>query len=185
MNIKEIIDKQIKEIWTNDLSGDYNTGRLLKEDSLKNAFYYHLRRRLTDEFLDEHDLQIYPEFDSGPLKGTGKRADLAIVKIDYDEEADYWGDAVKEILVIIELKYKANNSAVKAIMEDVKKLKSYIEEDKVACHYYLGVIREIEWERDNYILDDDTWANGNVTELVATWDENDEMRFKVVEHILL
>lgn len=185
MNIEKIIHEQIKEIWTTDLSADYDAGRLLKEDSLKNAFYYHLRRRLTDEFLDEHNLQIYPEFDSGSLKGTGKRADLAIVKMDYDEEVDYWGDAVKEILVIIELKYKANNSAVKAIMEDVKKLKSYIEDDKIDCQYYLGAIREIEWDKENYINDDDKWASGSVTELVATWNENDEMAFKVVEHSVL
>ena len=185
MNITNHIHNQITQIWSTDLAADYDAGRLLKEDSLKNAFYYHLRRRLTDEFLDEHDLQIFPELDSGPLKGTGKRADLAIVKMDYNKEVDYWGDAVEEILVIIELKYKANNSAVKAIMEDVKKLKSYIEDDKVDCHYYLGVIREIEWEHDNYIFDDDTWANGSVTELVATWNENDEMDFRVVEHSML
>ena len=185
MNIKEIIDKQIKEIWTTDLSEDYNAGRLLKEDSLKNAFYYHLRRRLTDQLLDEHNLQIFPEFDSGPLKGTGKRADLAIVRMDYNEDVDYWGDAVKEILVIIELKYKANLSAVKAILEDVKKLKAYIEDNEIDCQYYLGAIREIEWEKENYIDDNDTWANGRVTELVATWNDDDEMEFKVFEHRML
>ena len=58
MNLYEIIDKEIKLLWKEDVSADYDACRLLKEDCLKNCFYYHLRRRLGDEFLDENNLEV-------------------------------------------------------------------------------------------------------------------------------
>ena len=179
--MKNIIDREMKLLWENDIAADYDNGRLLKEDSLKNAFYYHLRRRLGDVFLDEHDLQIYTEFDEGPLKGTGKRADLAIVKLNYEDDSEYWGEAVKEIVAIVELKYKANRMAGEAIMSDVEKIHSYIVDNHIDCQYYLGAIREVDWDQDHYIDEKSEWAIGRVTELVASYDENEEMQFRVFE----
>ena len=80
--VKKIIHDTVLDIWMNEIQKDYNTFRLLKEDSFKNAFYHHLRSRLGDTFLDEHGLFIWTEFNDGPLKGTGKRADIASVTID-------------------------------------------------------------------------------------------------------
>jgi hypothetical protein len=45
------IDRAIKEAWIHNVKTDYMNSYLLREDSLKNAFYYHLRTKLTDHFL--------------------------------------------------------------------------------------------------------------------------------------
>lgn len=180
--MKKIINQAIKHLWEHDISTDYNNYRLLKEDSLKNAFYYHLRKCLGDIFLDEHSLQIFTEFDYGPLKGTGKRADLAIVKMNCESEEEFLGDCVEEIIAIIELKYKSNKNAVDAIMSDVKKIRNYITEERIDCMYYLGAICETDWDNSHYINDDCEWAKGRVVELVASYDEKDEMKFDVFSH---
>ena len=39
--IENVIDETIKEIWVNEIADDYESGWLLKEDTLKNSFYYH------------------------------------------------------------------------------------------------------------------------------------------------
>ena len=45
-NVMKEIDHTIKEIWLNNIAKDYSNHFLLKEDSLKCCFYYHLRRKL-------------------------------------------------------------------------------------------------------------------------------------------
>ncbi|WP_270578858.1 hypothetical protein [Caldibacillus thermoamylovorans] len=54
-NLIEKIDSVIKKLWLEDLVIDYAKNFLLKEDSLKNAFYYHLRTRLGRDFLIENN----------------------------------------------------------------------------------------------------------------------------------
>lgn len=71
-----IIDNAIKKIWCKEIKMDYENYSLLKEDSLKNSFYYHLRTKLTDSFLQENNMRIYTEFYL-----NGIRADLVIAKI--------------------------------------------------------------------------------------------------------
>jgi phage gp46-like protein len=44
--MQEIIDRTIKEVWTEKIPYDYQSNYLLMEDSLKNALYFHLRTRL-------------------------------------------------------------------------------------------------------------------------------------------
>lgn len=181
--VKQIIHDCVKQIWMNEIQVDYSSYRLLKEDSLKNAFYHHLRNRLGDTFLEEHDLQIWTEFNDGPLKGTGKRADLAIVKIDKEDASDgYWGNCVDEVVALFELKFKATYTAVQDILGDVDKLRRYIEDDQVDCQYYLVAIREIEAAELQYIDDQDLWAREKVTELLASYSDECEMEFTIIEH---
>jgi len=149
MNLIETIDKTIKELWLEDIALDYSSHRLLKEDCLKNSFYYHLRRRLGDEFLDDNNLQIFTEFNDGPLHGTGKRADIAIVKLMPEGEDGYPGhlrNYIEDVVAIIELKHKNGQSATEEIYKDFQKLKDYIQKDKIDCQYYEGVIHEVQWE---------------------------------------
>lgn len=70
------VDSAIKRVWLEDIKEDYLRHSLLKEDSLKNAFYYHLRRRLGDHYLLDNHLRIYTEF-----YYMGLRADLVVVKL--------------------------------------------------------------------------------------------------------
>lgn len=48
--LQEVIDRVIKEVWVLNISKDYKSFFLLKEDTLKNALYYHLRTRLQHFF---------------------------------------------------------------------------------------------------------------------------------------
>lgn len=182
-DIKQYIHEHVKEIWKNEIPTDYENYHLLKEDSLKNALYHHLRTRLNDAFLTEHNLRIYTEFSDGPLKKTGKRADLAIVKVEDSEEYAYIGDSVSEVIALFELKYKASYTAIKSIQEDVEKIKEYIEKDKINCQYYLVGIREIDAEQNHYINATDTWAKNRVTELTGSYESSsNSVIFSIYEH---
>lgn len=187
--VKEYIHQQVIELWKNDIQADYNSYHLLKEDSLKNAFYYHLRRRLGDEFLRKHQLHIYTEFNNGPLKGTGKRADIAIVQLDENgidnNDHSYIGDYVSDVVAIFELKYKNGYNAEKNIQADVRKLHSYIKKDKIDCMYYLVAISEMSQENNCFIKDNQRtlWAKGKVTELVGIYKkDSDEVEFDTFNH---
>lgn len=188
-SIKQYIQQQVISIWINEIQEDYNAFRLLKEDSLKNAFYHHLRNYLSDEFLEKNNLQIYTEFCDGPLKGTGKRADIAIVQLDEhgikNNEYSYIGDYISEVVAIFELKFKGNYNAAKNIQADVRKLHSYIKQDKIDCMYYLVAISEITQENNCFIKDNQRtlWAKGKVTELIGIYDETaDKVLFRYYEH---
>lgn len=184
MSVESIIDREIKALWKEDIAADYDTYRLLKEDCLKNCFYYHLRRRLGDDFLEENRLQIFTEFNDGPLRGTGKRADIAIVKLMPEGEDGYPGhlrNYIEDIITIIELKYKNGQSATEEIYKDFQKIKNYIQQDNIDCQFYEGVIHEYQWERKSWLDKRSTnnWARGKVTELVASYNEDYEMEFDV------
>lgn len=182
--VKKIIHDTVLDIWMNEIQKDYNAFRLLKEDSLKNAFYHHLRSRLGDTFLDEHGLFIWTEFNDGPLKGTGKRADIAIVTIDRTAAMtnQYLGNCVDEIIAIFELKFKASYTAVQEIQSDAVKIRRYIQDDKIDCMYYLVAIRELMSDDTKYIGNRGVWMNGRVTELLGSFTPDEKMEFTVVEH---
>ena len=187
MTLEVIIDKAIKELWIEDIAADYDAHRLLKEDCLKNSFYYHLRRRLGDDFLEENHLQIFTEFNDGPLHGTGKRADIAIVKLMPEGEDGYPGhlrNYIEDVVAIIELKHKNGQSATEEIYKDFQKLKDYIQKDKIECQYYEGVIHEVQWEEKAWLDKRSTnnWAKGKVTELVASCNEDYEIEFDVFSY---
>ncbi|MDR9856216.1 hypothetical protein RJP21_21675 [Paenibacillus sp. VCA1] len=66
------IDRTLKETWLHNIKNDYLSNFILLEDSLKNVFYYHVRSKLTDAFLNENNLRIYTELNTG----YGERIDI-------------------------------------------------------------------------------------------------------------
>lgn len=163
--IKEI-DRTIQEVWLNNIAKDYSNYYLLKEDSLKCSFYYHLRRKLAT-ILKENNLRIYPEYYFSELR---YKADIAIVEIDPFCEANHLKDCVTKVIAVIELKYDGGNSerAVSWIKSDIQKMKNYIQSG-IQCQYYFAVIYETECEYLNWLDKRSTnhWAANNVTELDA------------------
>lgn len=161
------IDKAIKEIWLNEIIKDYDDGLLLKEDSLKCSLYHHMRSRL-DNILTENNLRIYSEYYFKDLK---YRADIAIVEIESESNKIYLADMVKSVVAIIELKYSygTDDQTVSAIKNDVWKIKDYIQNGKMLCQYYFGVIYEADCTTLNWIdkRSSNSWARGYVTELDA------------------
>lgn len=187
--IIRLIDAAIKSTWLNKIPKDYSNKHLLKEDSLKNAFYFHLRSEL-ETLLINNDLRIYPEFNNARIKELGYRADLAIVKVP-QQFTGYLGNAIKsgDVYAIIELKYVSQRqSGINAVFKDVEKLKKYIQLNKLsACQYYLGVIHEISFEASQlWWLDKrqtNNWAKGRVTELSACYiDDSDGLGFTVTSY---
>lgn len=166
---KEKIDSVIKEIWEANISQDYKNSHLLKEDTLKNSFYYHLRRKLGTKFLEDNCIRIFTEFNDADLKGSGFRADIAIVEMGEDINP-YLGDDVKSIIAIIELKFKNKYTSYDVFYKDIEKTKIYIKDLNVNCLYYLGFIHEKEHEKDTIYLDGrqtSNWANKKVAILSA------------------
>ena len=53
--IQNIVHKTLRRIWEYDIPRDYNNRWLLKEDTLKNALYFHLRNQL-GKLFDENDI---------------------------------------------------------------------------------------------------------------------------------
>lgn len=182
-SVVRLIDKTIKEIWVKEIKKDYDEDYLLKEDSLKNSLYFHIRSKLKD-VLRDNNLRIYPEFYFSELKF---RADLVIVKVDMDSDNYYLKDRVSEVVAVFELKYvNASNDdeATKQwIMDDIKKFKRYIQEGKLNAQFYFAVIYENEKKRMNWMDQRGSkhWAKGRVTELNAAI-VGEEMSFEVYSY---
>lgn len=178
--MQEVIDRVIKEVWVSNISKDYKSYFLLKEDTLKNALYYHLRTRL-QHFLEEHNLRIYTEYFY-----KGFVADLAIVKLNDDPgNNEYLKDDVESVLSIIEVKYKSGGSE-KPFTDDIRKIKSYIDfSPRETTQYYLAFVHEIEYENiegDSWLTKaQQKWANDRLTELSGHYID-EEMQWKVLSH---
>ncbi|MEA1960471.1 MAG: hypothetical protein U9N81_04285 [Bacillota bacterium] len=136
------IDEVINRVWIEDIRADYKNKYLLMEDSLKNAFYYHLRKRLGDNFLLANNVRIFTEYHH-----HGKKADLAVVEINREKsEEGYLGDSIHNVYAIIEFKFK-NSTSDQHFIEDVKKVLEYIKKDTSnLCRYYLAFIQEVYFE---------------------------------------
>jgi len=170
-NISQYIDEVINKIWLKDISEDYKNKFLLMEDSLKNAFYYHLRESLSNRFLLDNNLRIFTEF-----KHYGKIADLAVVEIDREKaEVAHLENCTNRVLAIVEFKYKSTISD-KDFVKDMNKVFEYTQKDKLSsCRYYLAFIQEVFNEDSN----DYTWTSltkerfpkGRVTELTCFLDK--------------
>jgi hypothetical protein len=182
IDMRKTIDNAIKEIWCNNIKYDYENFSLLKEDTLKNSFYFHLRNKLTDRFLEENRLKIYTEY-----YHDGLRADLAIAQL--CEEPGLNGhlrNDVVDILAVVEMKYKydTNDDPFK---KDIVKVKNYIKNlNYINCLYYLAFIHEVinpEREYSWLTQRDRKWANGKVTELNGYFIEgNDEPVFQIISY---
>lgn len=182
--IFETIHRRIKYIWEEKIKEDYTDGWLLKEDTLKNALYHHLRNELSIVFA-ENNIRIFTEFTDGEFKGTKKRPDMVIATVDFDKEDHngYYGDDIKECLAVIEIKFKNKNSA-DTIYADYDKLKEYIDALGVKAHLYMATIWESEDKPTTWIRKNASWAKGKVTELNASYiiDSDYEPQFYVYEH---
>ena len=60
-SIRKDIDRIIKETWKKNMHKDYYDCNMLKEDSMKCCFYYHLRRKLST-ILKKYNLRIFTEY---------------------------------------------------------------------------------------------------------------------------
>ena len=169
--IFETIHRRIKYIWEEKIKEDYTDGWLLKEDTLKNALYHHLRNELSSVFA-ENDIRIFTEFTDGKFKGTKKRPDMVIATTD-----------TKELIAVIEIKYKKAN-IVDPIYADYDKLEDYINRLNVNAHLYMATIWESEDKPTTWIRKNASWAKGKVTELNASYiiGSDYEPQFYVYEH---
>lgn len=181
--IQDIIQKTLTAIWERDVPWDYNSLWLLKEDTLKNALYFHLRNQL-GTLLDENDLRIFTEFTDGKFRGSGYRPDIVIAKIDRNKSVSCWGNAVTECLAVIEIKFKADFQSHEEIEADYEKLRHYAEDLGVTGHLYMATIWECEDDATTWIRKNAAWAKGKVTELNASYERgsNQKMRFYVYNH---
>lgn len=163
--LKEI-DRTIKTIWKKDIQKDYREEYLLREDSLKCAMYYHLRKKL-DKLLRENHLRIYPEY---YFKELRYRADLAVVEIDEETEYSWIGEAVKDVVALFELKCTSggDDATINWIKNDIWKFKDYLNVARLTdCQFYFTAIYENECEWLNWLdaRSTNNWAKGRVTEL--------------------
>lgn len=172
------IDRTIKEIWEIDIKNDYKDYFLLREDSLKCALYYHMRRRL-EGLLIENNLRIYPEYYIN-MGGLKYRSDIVIAEI--GEEKRYLKDMVTDIVAIFELKLESGVSqgTTNVIKRDIQKMKEYRQKMKLDCQCYFAVIYEEECEYLNWIdkRTSNRWGKGCLTELNAGYIDG-EMKFEV------
>lgn len=176
------IDYTIKYIWENKIKEDYNNGWLLKEDTLKNAFYFHLRSILGD-LLDKNDIRVFTEFTDEKFKGTGYRPDMVIAKVNFDSDDSYYGNYITDCLAVIEFKYKQGFNSSNDIYEDYKKLHKYVDNLKINCRLYMATIWEYEDDETCWESKNSQWASGKLTELNASYKRNsDEMKFYICEH---
>lgn len=178
-----LIDETLVDIWTTDISRDYNSEWLLQEDPLKCALYFHLRNRLGKVF-EENGIRIYTEYMGKPFRDAHKKPDMIIAKINTEMDYDYLGETVEEILAVIEIKLKNGFAGSNTIYNDYEKLKCYACELGVSAKLYMATIWEYEddpttWERKNA-----AWAKGRLTELNASYvrGSDHEMRFYVCPH---
>jgi len=175
------IDTTLKYIWKYDIKQDYDKSYLLKEDTLKNALYYHLRNKL-GALLEKHNLRIYTEFTDNIFNRTNYRPDIVIAEINPESEECYLGNCVTKIVSIIEIKFKNDSySAIKNIESDYDKIHWYIDNLSSDIKYYMATIWEAEDDATTWIRKNAAWAKGKLTELNASY-ENDEMRFYVCDH---
>lgn len=188
MDVLVEIDRVIKEIWKEEILSDYSNDFLLKEDSLKNAFYHHLRMRLGDGYLKRNRIRIFTEY---YLDGN-ERADIAIVKLlpkrEMSSKQYNLRNRVKELLAVIELKHKNNSCGCDLFFDDVEKVKRYIGIQKYQrCQFYLGFIHETEYSREESSWlakrQQISWAQGRLTELTAFYEmESGYFDMKVISY---
>ena len=181
-NINELIDRTLVDIWVNEIPKDYKNEWLLQEDTLKCSIYLHLRNKL-GKIFEDNGIRIYTEFTSEPFADAHKKPDIVIAKMKLDNDYNYLGEAVEEILAVIEVKYKTGFSSSKTIYNDYEKMKYYAQELGVTAKLYMATIWEYEddptaWEEN------ESWTRGRLTELNASYirDSDYVMQFYVWRH---
>jgi hypothetical protein len=179
------IDRIIKEAWMYNVSKDYQSNFLLKEDTLKNALYFHIRNIIGDQYLQDNSIRIFTEY----YLDNNERADIAIVRLN-NEDGEYFhlSEQVEEVLAVIELKYKATIQTINYFFDDITKVKRYIKTRKYKdTQFYLGFIHEEEYDLKEtswlYPRQQTSWALGRLTELSAFINQEDmSVVFSVLSH---
>ena len=175
----------IKYVWQYDIPRDYKNKLLLKEDTLKNSLYFHIRTRI-GSLLEKYNIMIFTEFNTDKFRHSGFRADIVIAQIDLDKaNNEFLGDCVKNFISIIELKFKGDfKTASDIIYSDYTKIEKYIKSLSLGerCHYYIATIWECYPDTKWWIDKDTPWAKGKLTELNADLDIRDNMKFYIKEH---
>ncbi len=169
--IFDTIHRRICYVWQEKIKEDYENGWLLKEDTLKNALYHHMRTELSD-LLFQHNLRIFTEFTDDIFTEIHKRPDMVIADAN-----------TKECLAVIEIKYKKSN-VIDPIYDDYDKLQSYVEQLKTCVHFYMATIWESFDKPTGWIRKNAAWAKNKVTELNASYiiGSDNEPQFYVCEH---
>ena len=182
-DLMKLIDQTITDIWKYEIKSDYEMGWLLKEDTLKNALYFHLRSKLGTVF-DYNNIRIFTEFTDCDFKSTGYRPDMVIARVNMNAPSEYWGDDVTECLAVIEIKYKTGFSTSNAIYHDYEKLKDYAKGIGTTAKLYMATIWEYEDDPTTWVRQNAAWAKGRLTELNASYIRNSdrEMQFYVCPH---
>jgi hypothetical protein len=116
------LDCAIKKAWKEDIHRDYAADHLLREDVLKAALRSHILERLGgDGFCRRNRVRLFTEY----RLGNGKRADIAIVRLQRLSEMDYEYDVlnrVESVLAIIECKFRRSNG-LDAFKHDARKVR--------------------------------------------------------------
>ncbi len=181
----EEIHNTIKYVWEFDIPNDYNNKLLLKEDTLKNSLYFHIRTRL-GTLLEKYNIMIFTEFNTDKFRHTGYRADMVIAQINLDKTYhEFLGDCIENFISIIEIKFKGDfKTAPDIIKKDYIKTQKYIKSLGLGdnCHYYVATIWECYPDSKWWIDKDTKWAKGKLTELNADFDRKGNMNFYIKEH---
>lgn len=180
---KNMIHTTIKNIWKHSISKDYDEQYLLKEDSLKNAFYFHLRSSLAN-ILTEQNIRIYTELHYRDKNSPNSRADLALVQLDAANE-------IQEVLAVIEFKYKKANVHERYYQDDVRKVVNIIKSSPHSIYdntyFYLASLNETDYEpiHSEHLsyttLDERISGAGRITELLG-YQENGVSTWYIIEH---
>lgn len=180
--ITDKIDKAIKSIWEKEIPADYKNGWLLKEDTLKNAFYFNLRKRL-DKFFNENNIRIFTEFSDGIFHDTKCRPDMVIVKVNLEADEDCFCDCITDYFAVIEFKFKNGYMASNDIYKDYAKLRKYANRFKINSKFYMATIWEYDDNETCWESEKNKWAKGKLTELNASYKPGTyDMRFYIKEH---
>ncbi|MGN1316080.1 MAG: hypothetical protein ACI4VW_03365 [Acutalibacteraceae bacterium] len=115
-DVLDTINKRLQYIWEEKIKEDCDNGWLLKEDTLKNALYYHIRRELSSLF-QEQNIRVFTEFNDGEFKKLNLRPDMVIATVDLgNTDGGYYGNDIKECLALIEIKFKSNFNSYKKFL---------------------------------------------------------------------
>lgn len=171
-NVLKVLDATIKRIWKDNIYDDYVEEFLLKEDSLKNALYYHIRRELTDSFMERQNIRIFTEYELD----NNCRADIAIVRLKPEAEKNdrcSIKENIETVLAVIEIKYKDNKTSINPFRSDINKMKKYISSGLYPeCQFYLAFICENETIKiDSWIGKEHQWIKNNLTVLDIMYSE--------------
>lgn len=179
----DLIDKTMISIWENEVKADYNSEWIMMEDPVKCSLYFHLRNRL-GKILEENNIRIYTEYNIKKFLGENKRPDMVIARINPEMDYDFLGEAVTDILAIIEIKLQAGFRSASNIYNDYEKMKEYAQKLPKTAKLYMAAIWEWEddatsWERKNA-----AWAKGILTELNASYIKKSsyEIQFYTYQH---